>query len=128
MPALPAASWAVRVGGLVAIALGLLIWVAPDLNAGIRPVHMLAGLTVAVGLLVLSLLAMRGGSPGLPLVGLAWVVLLPAFGLSQETLLVGDLHFLVRVAHLLVGVVAIGLGEALALRITRTQRRLRNAR
>ena len=40
----------------------------------------------------------------------------------------GDLHFLVRIAHLLVGVVAIGLGEALALRITRTQRRLRNAR
>jgi hypothetical protein len=128
MPAVPAASWAVRVGGLVALVLGLFIWVLPGAAEGVRPLHMVAGLAVAIGLLVLALFSFRGGSPAMPLVAIGWAILLPAFGLTQASLLTGGLHFLVQLAHLAVGVISIGIGEALALRIVRTERRLRNTR
>jgi hypothetical protein len=39
------------------------------------------------------------------------------FGLNQATILPGDMHVVVEVAHLLVGIVAIGIGEALGARI-----------
>lgn len=126
MPAVPAASWAVRVGGLVALVLGLVIWILPGAADGIRPLHTLAGVIITVGLLVLSLAGFRGGKPALPLAGIVLAVILPAFGMTQSTLLVDGPHFLVQIAHLAVGIVAIGIGEALMLHIIRTERRLRN--
>ena len=126
MPAVPVASWAVRVGGLVALVLGLFIWILPGAAAGIRPLHMLAGVIITVGLLVLSLAGFRGGKPALPLAGILVAVILPVFGMTQSTILVDGPHFLVQLAHLAVGIVAIGIGEALMLHIIRTERRLRN--
>lgn len=46
---------------------------------------------------------------GMAAVALAPVV--PLFGMTQTQILVGDLHWLIRVAHLLVGFAAVGLTE-----------------
>ncbi len=126
MSPLTVATWAVRIGGFVALLLGLVLWVVGGTD--LRPVHMVAGVVLVIGLWTLSALALRGGSPALPLVAIAWGLLVPAFGLTQEQLLVGDLHWVVRIAHLAVGIISVGLGEALTLRAIRTERRLRNTR
>jgi hypothetical protein len=116
MTALPAASWTVRIAGLVAFVLGLFIWVAPDASVGIRPLHMLAGILLVAGLWALAAIAVRSGPPALAVVAFAWGLVLPILGLAQASLVVGGSHVVVQVAHLLAGIVAIGLGEALAAR------------
>jgi hypothetical protein len=110
--ALTAAGWTVRVTGLALIAMGLLMWagIAP----GLRSIHMLIGIVLVAALLTAAGLALRAGvKPVLPAIAIAWGLLTVALGLAQAQLMAGDGHVVIQVAHLLVGIVAIGLGEAL---------------
>lgn len=118
MTAVAAAQWTVRVAGLIALVLGLVLWVGEP--SGLRPIHMLVGVVLVVGLVLLAVLGLRAGiGPVLPTVAIAWAIVVPVFGMSQETILPGDMHVVVEVSHLLVGIVAIGIGEAIAARIGR---------
>ena len=115
MNLLTVAGWSVRISGLIVLALGLALWTGsfPDL----RGIHMLAGLVLVISLWAVALLAVRAGAPA-PLVAVAllWGVLTVVFGLYQAQILPGDMHWVVEVGHLVVGIVAIGLGEALTAR------------
>ena len=95
------------IAGLVALILGLLFWFA---QTNVLGVHMIMGLIVTVGLLIFSILALlTSGMRGIGAVGLIYALIVPVFGLTQSSILVGDLHWIVRVAHLLVGLGAMGL-------------------
>jgi hypothetical protein len=110
--AMTAAGWTVRITGLALILMGLLMWagVAP----GLRSLHMLIGIVLVAALMTAAGLALRAGvKPVLPVIAIAWALLTVALGLVQAQLMVGDGHVVIEVAHLLVGIVAIGLGEAL---------------
>jgi uncharacterized membrane protein HdeD (DUF308 family) len=110
--ALNAAGWTIRVTGLALVVLGLLLWV--DVATGLRSIHMLLGLVLVVALVTAAVLALRAGAtPILPVIAIAWAILTLVLGMTQTQMLPGDGHVLVEVAHLLVGIVAIGLGEAL---------------
>jgi len=111
--ALTAVSWTIRITGLALVVLGLLLWV--DAASGLRSIHILLGLVLVVALVAAAVLALRAGAkPVLPAIAIAWAFLTAALGMVQAQLLVGDAHVVVQVIHLLVGIVAIGLGEALA--------------
>jgi hypothetical protein len=70
---------------------------------------------LVVGVWVQAALALRAGVHfGLPVLALAWGVLVIALGVTQDTLLPGDLHWMIRVLHLLVGLALVGQAEALA--------------
>jgi hypothetical protein len=105
-----------RVTGLVQIVLGLLFWTG---NArGLIPLHMLVGFLLVLSLWTLAALAARaGGQPGLVALAAVWGLVVPVLGLTQARLLPGSAHWLIQVLHLLVGLAAIGQGEALAGRI-----------
>jgi hypothetical protein len=107
--------WLVRVTGLVQLALGLLFWTGSQLQ--LIPIHMLNGVLVVLGLWVLAGLA-AAARVDLRWVALAavWGVVTIVLGMSQATLLPGDLHWVVQVLHLLVGLGAIGQAESLARR------------
>lgn len=112
MTTLTAAGWTIRVTGLALVVLGLLLWVGAA--PGLRSIHMLIGIVLVVALVAAAVLALRAGAkPILPVIAIAWALLTVALGMVQAELLVGDAHVVVQVIHLLVGVVAIGLGEAL---------------
>lgn len=99
--------WIAGLAGLAALALGLLIWFA---NMDFISIHMLLGLTVALSLLVLGIVAVfTRGIRVLGAVSIVYAIILPIFGLTQATLLIGNLHWLIQVAHLLVGLGAIAL-------------------
>jgi len=106
------ARWTVRVSGLVLLVLGAAIWTGnADALIGI---HMFVGLVLVLALWTLAATAYRAGvSPTFVLLAAAWGVLMPALGVAQENLLEGDSHWVVEVAHLAIGIVAIGLGEML---------------
>ncbi len=102
----------VRIAGLLMIVLGLLIWTGNF--AGLIPFHMLIGIVLVVALWVLAYQGLRAGvSRGLVAVAVVVGLVLPIFGVNQQQILPGDGHVVVQVAHLALGLVAIGLGEAL---------------
>jgi len=104
--------------GLVMITLGLLFWSANALS--LVPLHMLLGLLLVALLWTLAIMGARARVPaGLVILGIVWGFVVPTLGLLQTGLLTGDLHWIVRATHLLVGLIAIGLAEGLAASIRR---------
>jgi len=106
----------IRLTGLVQIVLGVLFWTG---NArGLIPLHQLVGFGLVLSLLVMAALAARAGvNPGLVALAVVWVLVVPVLGLTQDRLLLGSAHWVIQVLHLLLGLGAIGQGEALAARI-----------
>ncbi len=111
--------WIGRIAGLGAILLGLLFWIA---NIDFISLHILFGLTVALVLLALSIvLVFTRGTRGLGVIGIVYALILPIFGLRQATLLVGNLHWLIQAAHLLVGIGALALIQVMGTRYERSR-------
>lgn len=105
-----------RVTGMTQVVLGLLIWIF-EADAVI-PLHVAVGLGLVLSLWTLAILAAAVGvGRGIVILAVFWGFLAPLLGLTQEQLLVGDAHWVIQVLHLLVGLVAIGLAETVAVRI-----------
>jgi hypothetical protein len=110
----------VRVVGAIQIVLGLFFWTG---NADrLIPLHMVLGISLVLPLWILAALVLAlGVTPGLAALTIAWGLVMPLLGLTQTRLLPGSTHWVIQVLHLLVGLVAIGLGDTLARRIQRRQ-------
>ncbi len=103
---------AARVIAAAQIVLGVLFWTGhADSLVG---VHIVIGLLLVIDLWAAVWLAFRAGAPiALAAVALAWSIVMPIFGLVQAGLLPGSAHVVIQVGHLLVGLAAVGLIEAL---------------
>ena len=103
----------VRGVGLIMLILGLVIWTG-DAD-GLIPIHMPLGIVLVLALCAVAVLAFQAGlPPALPAIAIAWGVLTVAFGLAQSQILPdASQHTVVEIAHLVVGLVAIGLAEAI---------------
>lgn len=105
------------VAGLGALTLGLLFWIAQIDFIGL---HMLFGLTLALSLLILGIVGVfTRGLRLLGAIGIVYALILPVFGLTQATLLVGSMHWLIQTAHLLVGLGALALAGIIGTRYLR---------
>ena len=104
--------------GAVALILGLAMW--GGLLYGLLGVHMAMGTIVVLGLWALAVMALaRNVARGMAVAALVWGVATLALGPMQTHLMVGGLHWLVQVVHLLLGLGALGLGAMLAGRMRR---------
>jgi hypothetical protein len=105
--------WVVRVAGIIQLVLGTLFWTGRAYQY--LGLHISGGFLVVLGLWTLALLALsnRAGR-GLAIFALLWGLALPAFGMQQARILVGSLHWIIRVIHLIMGMAAIGTAERLA--------------
>jgi hypothetical protein len=104
----------VGIAGLCALVLGLLIWIA---NSDLTDIHILFGILVTLGLLVMSIIALTArGLRILGLAGIVYAIILLVFGESQSNLLAGNLHWLIQALHTLIGIGAIVLTGALGAR------------
>lgn len=104
--------------GITLVVLGILFWMGHALS--LLPVHMSIGGLFVICLWVLA--AVGFATPkarGLALVVLLWSLVVPALGVMQLSLLPGSDHWVVQATHLLVGIIAMGLGHSLARRIGR---------
>lgn len=109
---------AVRVLGLILLVLGFMFWSGHSLE--LVPMHMRIG-EILIGLLwILAAIGLRAGvRPGLALGAIVYGFFVVAFGMRMGGLLPGDAHVVIRVAHLLIGVGAIGLVEMIGAKIKR---------
>ena len=112
-----------RACAAIELVLGILFWIGQV--PSLVPLHMLLGFVVVLCVWALGLLqatAAPGGwgiAAGAIIVGLVLIWL----GLSQGGLLPGANHWVIQVAHLVVAILALGVGEMSAAR----DRRLRVA-
>lgn len=104
-----------RVALMVTLGLGFVYWIAQLFvwswllvllaQIGFPNIHEVFGTVGVLGLLILGGLAVwTRGSRLMGAGGILYAFLVPAFGMTQTLILVGNLHWLIRVAHLLVGV------------------------
>jgi hypothetical protein len=105
--------WTIRITGVIQIVLGMAFWT--NNLYSLLPVHMLVGVILVVALWVLAGLAARmGASLGIVALAVVWGLIVPILGIMQTQLLPGSAHWVIEVVHLLVGLIAIGLGDRLA--------------
>ena len=104
-----------RVALMVTLGLGLVFWIAQLFvwigllvflaQIGFPNIHEGFGTIGVLGLLILgSVAVLTKGSRQLGAGSILYALLVPAFGLTQPLILVGNLHWMIRAAHLLVGI------------------------
>jgi len=109
--------WILRVSALLALILGGINWDGNASDALVN-VHMTLGLLVTISLLVIGFMfgTAKGGNWGLASLAIVWGILVVALGASQLSY---TPSLLVKIIHLLLGVLAIGVGEVVAGRYKR---------
>lgn len=110
-------TWLIRVVGVGALLLGLLFWIA---QVNLITFHMLFGLTLALSLLILGfIMVFNIGVRLLGAIAVVYALILPIFGMTQASILVGNLHWIIQTLHLLVGLGALFLAQAMYTRYIR---------
>lgn len=101
---------------LVLLVLGILVWTGHAKN--LVNLHMAIGSIFVLGLWLLALLG-ANAKVGVGLVVNAAIggFIVLGLGMTQRAVMTGDMHWLVRVVHLLVGVAALGISEQIGARI-----------
>lgn len=102
-----------RLLGVVQIVIGIAIWfgAAP----ATVPFHAAAGSLLVLVIWIIAVIALFAlPRRGLPLFTLLWGGIVLWLGMAQRTLVVGSGHWVIRVAHLVIGLAALGLAESLA--------------
>ena len=98
-----------QLAGVGAIILGLLNWF---FHISFIEIHMLFGVIVTLALLTVGLLAVFTRElRALGIVVVVFALIVPVFGINQVQILMGNFHWLIQVAHLLVGMAAVTLIE-----------------
>ena len=107
----------IRVCGGAALALGLAFWLG--YAQSLTLLHIRFGIVIVLCLWALAAIAWwKTTRQSLALFATAWGLATLVFGMTQIQLLPGQFHWIVKVAHLGVGVIAIALGAQLANAIT----------
>lgn len=106
---------AIAVGflGVVQVSLGVAFWTG---NAdALIPIHMALGTALVLCLWALAGLGVAARIPVvLVLAGFVWGALTVIYGMTQELVLAGSLHWIAQVLHLTVGVVAVLIAVLIA--------------
>ena len=107
-----------RVIGPILLLLGGLFWTGTAYQ--LLPLHIGLGVLLVLILWTMAALAARAGAKrGMVAFAIAWGALMPWFGMAQANHFPGQYHWAIRVLHLAVGVVAMGLVDGLGKQVRR---------
>jgi len=101
-----------RAAMAVLVILGIGFWTGHWAN--LVNVHMAIGALFVIALWVIAGIAAAHKRPaGLVALGFIWGVVVLALGMTQQRMLIGDSHWIIRVLHLAVGIAAMPIAERL---------------
>jgi len=104
-----------RIAFVLALALGIALWTGHGYEY--LRVHMWLGFIITFDLLLLAIAGLLARvNPLLSLVTIVVAAALPVFGIAQMRIVPGSNHWIVEVIHLVIGLAAVALGEALCKR------------
>jgi hypothetical protein len=102
-----------RLGAAVQVVVGLGLWSGRWYS--LVGIHRTVGIAYVILLWVLAIIALvQRRSVKLALFGIVWGLVIAALGFAQQGILMGDLHWIVRLVHLIVGLAAMPIAERLA--------------
>jgi hypothetical protein len=102
----------VRLAFVVQLVLGIGFWTGHF--ADFVMIHQALGIAFVLGLWIIAFVALRAGAPKGPAIALLVLgIIIAGFGSSQVKILVGDMHWIVRVVHLVLAMAAMPLAERL---------------
>ena len=102
-----------RIAAAIQLVFGIGFWTGHWTSA--IPLHRTIGVIYVVLLWVLAVLALiKRTGIGLAVFAIVWGVVIAGFGMAQQTMLVGDLHWIIRVLHLVIALSAMPIAERLA--------------
>ncbi|HEY5087845.1 MAG TPA: hypothetical protein VII66_10850 [Gemmatimonadaceae bacterium] len=103
----------IGLAGLALIGLGFAFWSGSAL--GFVPLHEQLGIFIVLALWVLAGIGVVYGLNRVRLaVAVLWGFIVIGFGFAQTGMMVGDMHWVIRILHLLVGLAALALASILA--------------
>jgi len=106
----------IRISGVIQLILGIMVWASKF--EVVTSIHILVGAILTIALLMLAYLAFRAGvSRGIVILAVIWALILPVWGLNQENVLPQSLVWIAQLAHVLLGLGAVGIGEMLGARL-----------
>ena len=110
------ASAVLTLAGLLALISGLLFWTGTALN--LLALHMLLGFLAVGALWVIGFAQVfaRRGSWVIAACALIVGMVMIVIGMMQSSLMVGGFHWIVRIMHLVLGLLTIGIGHMAAAR------------
>jgi hypothetical protein len=101
-----------RLFGTATLVLGITFWTGHAFQ--LLPLHMLTGSLVVLVLWTIALSSLRQPERrGLSIFAIIWGAMVPLLGIFQSQILPGDSHWVIRVVHLIAGIVAMGLTDRL---------------
>ena len=108
-----------RIGAGVQVVVGLGLWNGRWYS--LVDMHRTVGVIYVVLLWVLAILALvQRRSAKVAAFGILWGFVIAMLGFTQQRFLIGDLHWIVRVIHLIIGLAAMPIAEQLAPKIRAT--------
>ena len=93
--------------GLVQIVVGVPLWMGHAKS--LTGLHMILGIVFVAAMWVMCVIGFRARMGGLSALTLVWSFVVVGLGMAQMQLLPGPGHWVIRVAHLLVGLIALAL-------------------
>jgi hypothetical protein len=106
----------VRLAGLTLLVLGIVIWTGH--GASLIATHAFLGVVFILSLWVVAVIGLTSRiGYVLPARLIIWGIVIGWFGMSQQQLLRGNLHWVIQVLHVAVGLIAIGLAEVVSARV-----------
>lgn len=104
-----------RIGAGVQVVLGIGFWTGHWVT--LVDLHRTVGIVFVILLWTIGMLALvRRSNALLALLAMAWSLVIAGVGFAQQSILPGDAHWIVRVAHLVIGLAAMPMAERLARR------------
>jgi hypothetical protein len=101
----------VRLAFVVQLVLGICFWVG-RLTQYVN-VHMIIGSLFVLALWGIAIAGLRTAAKGPAIALVVLGLIIAGFGMSQTTIMMGDMHWIVRVVHLLLAMIAMPLAERL---------------
>jgi hypothetical protein len=102
-----------RIGAAVQVVVGLGLWSGRWYS--LVDLHRTVGVVYVVLLWLLAIIALvQRRSVKTALFAIVWGFVIVALGFAQQGILIGDLHWIVRVVHLIIGLAAMPIAERLA--------------
>ena len=102
-----------RLGALLQVVVGIGMWTGHLYS--LVGVHQIIGVLFVLALWSIAVIALvQRRSVGLATFAIAWGVLVAGLGFSQQAILPGDFHWIIRVLHLVIGLASMPIAERLA--------------
>ena len=99
-----------RIAMLLQLIVGIALWTGHLYS--LVDLHRTIGVLFVLSLWIIAIITLvQRQSPGLAAFGILWGLVVAGLGFMQQGILIGDMHWLIRVLHLAIGVAALPIAE-----------------